>query len=168
MQTYLNKVKKELDNLNLNKVQKIADVIKEADNIYIFGNGGSAATASHFACDLNNAGYKARSLNDNMSVITAYANDIYYPAIFEEQVKLFVKPEDVVIGISASGNSANVLRGIRAANSLDAKTIGFVGFGGGKLKPMVDYDITLKSKNYGVVEDVHLMLEHMICDYLRK
>jgi len=159
-------------------IEEIADIIfaayKRGKQIFIMGNGGSASTASHFARDLKiGAAVKgkprvqATSLTDNMAHITALANDVDYSSIFEEQLIGSLHEGDVVIGISASGNSPNVLKAIEFARSNGALTIGFIGFGGGKLKQLVHKGIVLSSKDYGQVEDAHLSLAHVI-SYLIK
>lgn len=180
---YLDKLKAELDSLDIKGIKKAADILFDAwknnRQVFIFGNGGSAATASHFACDLGKgtlAGsydkterrFRVISLTDNVSTITAYANDLSYDDIFVQQLKNLVQEGDVVIAITGSGNSVNVLKGVEYANEIGATTIGFLGFDGGKLKKMVNHSILLKSSHYGRVEDSHLILEHLICSYLAK
>ena len=138
------------------------------------GNGGSATTSSHFARDLQictvvagKPRLRATSLTDNVAFITALANDVGYELIFEEQLIDKLQAGDIVIGISASGNSPNVLNAIRYAHENDAITIGFTGFGGGKLREIANKAITLSRRDYGQVEDIHASLAHMIC-YLVK
>ncbi len=138
------------------------------------GNGGSAATASHFACDLGKETvvegrprFRVLSLNDNVPLMTALSNDFGYHAIFKEQLSNLVNEGDIVIGITGSGNSANVLEAIEYARSRKAITIGLIGFGGGKLKDLVDEAIVISSTNYGHVESVHLIIEHLIAEIFR-
>lgn len=155
----------------------VAELMRAADDgnmVYIFGNGGSAATATHFGCDLakrtvvdGQPRFRVISLTDNNALMTALSNDISYDQVFAEQLEPLVRPGDVVIGISGSGNSPNVLNGIKVANAAGATTIGFCGFGGGKLKDMVDLPIHVDHHDMAMVEDVHLMLEHAICEKLR-
>ncbi len=147
----------------------LLDAYEDERQIFILGNGGSASTASHFACDLskgtingNGKRFKVISLTDNVALITAWANDSGYENVFKEQLESLMRPGDVVIGISASGNSKNVLNAMEYAKSMDCVTIGFAGFGGGQLATMVDECIVVESDRYGAVEDVHLMLEHTI------
>jgi len=143
--------------------------------VFIMGNGGSASTASHFACDLakntRQAGwphFRAIGLTDNLAILSAYANDEGYERVFEQQLINLIKPGDLVIGISASGNSQNVLNAIMEAKKHDATTIGFTGFDGGRLASMVDINIHVASNIIEHVEDVHLMLEHMIVKTLKE
>jgi D-sedoheptulose 7-phosphate isomerase len=143
--------------------------------IFIIGNGGSASTASHMAVDLAKGtqvkGYpslRVISLTDNVGMITAWANDLAYEEVFTEQLKNLLSYKDVLIAISASGNSPNILSAVRYAKSRGAATVGFIGFGGGKLKDLVDVDITVSSHNYGVVEDFHLTLNHIISQFIKQ
>jgi D-sedoheptulose 7-phosphate isomerase len=173
VQEYLKGVKACIDELSEENIGNIVKLLFGAylsnRQVYIMGNGGSATTAMHFARDLqigaafkDNHRLRATCLVDNMAFVTAIANDISYEAIFEEQLKSVVKKGDIVIGISASGNSPNILKGIEYARKDGAYTIGFIGFGGGKLKDIVDYSVTLSSKSYQQVEDVHMVLVHVI------
>jgi D-sedoheptulose 7-phosphate isomerase len=143
--------------------------------VFIMGNGGSAATASHFACDLGkgtllpgNPRFRVIALTDNVPTFSAYANDCGYEHVFREQLASLVRKGDVVIGISGSGNSANVLNAIEFARDNLAITIGFVGFDGGKLKGMVDICVHVPNYCMEQVEDIHLMLAHLICTCLRR
>ena len=165
------------EEVSLEKLDTILNVLSEAQRerrrIFILGNGGSATTASHMACDLGKGAavpglprLRAISLTDNTALLTAWANDASYESVFKEQLATLLEPGDVVIGISASGNSPNVLRAIEFANQHGALTIGFIGFGGGKLKDLVQIDITVSSRNYGVVEDFHCVLNHVLAQYL--
>lgn len=181
-QDYLNKVKESLDALDLGKVQKIAEVLFEAykndKQIFIIGNGGSASNASHFAGDLrkgtlkniydeNEGRFRAISLTDNTTIITALGNDLSYENIFSQQLNNLLNKDDVVIGISGSGNSANVINAIQYAKKCGAKTVGLLGFKtGGKLHELVDYEITVQENHYGRIEDVHLLLAHLITSIL--
>jgi len=167
-----------LDELSRQDIAGIADIIFDAyqkdKRVFIMGNGGSATTACHFARDLTigtavegKPRIRATSLTDNIACITSLANDIDYDSVFKEQVIGQVDEGDVVIGISASGNSPNVLKAIEFARSQGAVTAGLIGFGGGKLKELTHKCIVLSSKDYGQVEDAHLVLEHII-SYLVK
>ena len=159
-------------------VDEVAEIIfqayRENRQVFVMGNGGSASTASHFVCDLSlQTALKGRprvrviGLTDNMAVITARANDVDYGSIFKEQLVTYLNPGDVVIGISASGNSVNVLNAVEYARGRGAMTIGFSGFGGGKLKEIAHRNIILSCRDYGQVEDSHLCLAHII-SYLIK
>ncbi len=167
---------KEIQEQDIEEVTRIIfDAYKKGKQIFIIGNGGSASTASHFARDLaigstreDKPRLKANSLVDNIAVITSLANDIDYTSIFVEQLKGRLDPGDVVIGITASGNSPNVLRAIEYAKSETATCIGLIGFGGGILKDLVDKSIVFSSTDYEPVEDAHLCLAHVICYLLRE
>ncbi len=178
IEDYLKGLRSCLDEISKQDIEGIVDIIftayKKGKRVFIIGNGGSATTASHFARDLQigtavegKPRVKAFSLTDNVALITALANDIDYSSIFKEQLVGQIDEGDVVIGISASGNSLNVLRAIEFARSQGAVTIGLIGFGGGKLKEFTHKFIVLSSKDYGQVEDVHLALDHII-SYLVK
>ncbi len=143
--------------------------------IFFAGNGGSAATASHFAQDLTEVGRKAKvrsfrtvSLTDNVSFITAVANDYGYERIFTIQMSELFKPGDVLVAISASGNSPNVVDAVKYARQLQGVSIGMIGFDGGKLRTLCDHVVHVRTDKgeYGPVEDVHLILVHMITSYL--
>jgi len=160
-------------------IREIVDIIMNAytggKKVIFMGNGGSATTASHFARDMSigtaAAGkprIKTISLVDNMAMITSLANDVGYESVFKEQLVGQLEEGDVVIGISASGNSPNVLEAIKFARSKGAVTVGFIGFGGGKLKGLVDKSIVLSSRDYGQVEDTHLVLDHIFTCLVRE
>lgn len=175
---YLAQVQEVLAALSLEEVRQVIDALRHArwrgSQVFILGNGGSAATASHFACDLakgtivpGEPRFKAMALTDSLPLFSALANDIGYESVFVEQLVALLQPEDVVIGISGSGNSANVLHAISFARSVGATTIGFTGFDGGRLKDMVDICVLVPCFCMEQVEDVHLVLEHLICTFLR-
>jgi len=152
----------------------IFEAYKEGKQVFIMGNGGSASTASHCALGFEKQSavegkprLKSKSLADNVALITAWANDIDYVSVFVEQLRNQLENDDVVIGISASGNSPNILQAIEYAKGKGAITIGFTGFGGGKLKQLVDECIVLSSRDYGQVEDAHLALTHILSEMLR-
>ena len=176
---YLDSLKKNLDEIPLENVESITEILyqayKENKQVFIMGNGGSASTASHFACDLGKGTiiegkprFRVISLNDNISLITALSNDFGYDEVFREQLMNLVNQGDIVIAITGSGNSTNVLKAIDYARSRGAITIGFIGFDGGNLKERVDKEITVSSTNYGQVEDIHLTLEHLITQFFRE
>jgi D-sedoheptulose 7-phosphate isomerase len=170
---YLDSIRNCLDEINKIEVGKAVDAIFEAyrnqKRVYVIGNGGSAATATHFACDLSKGTsvegktrLAAISLTDNISILTAVANDIGYPSVFKEQLAILLNRDDVVIGISASGNSPNILEAIKYAKSRGAVTVGICGFGGGELSKIVDKPIVVQTKDYRSVEDAHMIIAHMI------
>lgn len=170
---YINDLQQVLANLDQEEIYQVAQVLKNArDNkqqIFIFGNGGSGSTASHFACDINKGVsykrekmFKVICLNDNIPIMLAYSNDVGYNVVFEEQLKNFVNPGDVVIGISGSGNSGNVLGAMEVAKRINAVTVGITGFGGGKLREMVDYSVNANVNDMQLSEDVHMIWVHIM------
>jgi len=108
------------------------------------------------------------SLTDNVSVITAYGNDLDYDDIFVQQLRNLIRAGDILISITGSGNSKNILKAIKLANEIGAVNVGLLGFDGGAAANMVDYKVIVPSNNYGVIEDFHLVLEHMISQSLRE
>jgi len=141
----------------------IAEILAKAKRVFIAGNGGSAATANHFASDLVRAGVQAHSLCDNEALITGLANDVGYTYVFSRQLQLYnIGEGDVFIAISGSGNSKNVIAAVNLAKGRGATTIGFLGFGGGQLRLLVDKAIVLSSTDYGVVEGIHSCVCHLI------
>ena len=167
------------EEVSLEKLERVAEILLQAyrqgRKLLILGNGGSAATASHMACDFSKGtatsckpGLRVISLTDNVALISAWANDVGYEAVFQRQLDAALDVEDVVLGVSASGNSPNVLRAMQHAKQHGAITVGFIGFGGGKLKGLVDVDITVSSRNYGHIEDLHLTLNHALSQYLKQ
>ena len=141
--------------------------------MFIMGNGGSGSSASHAAGDLNKGvsygrekRFRVMSLNDNMATLTAYANDVSYSEAFVEQLKNFLNPGDVVIGISGSGNSASILKAIEYANQQGAVTVGMCGFSGGKLAGMAQLPVHIPVHDMQKVEDIHMMLFHVAMQVL--
>jgi D-sedoheptulose 7-phosphate isomerase len=175
---YLSDMQTTLSHLPIDTIEQVVHLLREAriqkKRVFLFGNGGSAATASHLACDLGkgtNAAGKPRlrvvALTDNVPLISAWANDFSYEDIFAQQLQDQVEPGDIVIGISGSGKSPNVLNGIKVARSAGAVTVGLTGFDGGDLKNLVDFCIIVPDDSIDQVEDVHLMLGHVITSCLR-
>ena len=155
------------DELN-NFIFELDEARKRNATIYIMGNGGSAATASHFVNDFNKGvseyieqKFRFVCLNDNIATVMAIANDISYDAIFEFQLRGKATANDLVIGISGSGNSKNVLRAIQLAKSVGAKTIGLTGYDGGKLKQIVDLSVHVPVMSMQITEDIHMMFDHL-------
>jgi len=143
-------------------------------SIFLFGNGGSAALASHFACDLGKGtvnGSKKRfrvmALTDNVPLMTAWANDSKYEDIFAEQLANFAQRGDVTFAISGSGNSPNVLRALRLAQELGSTTIGLTGFAGGKMRALCDACIVVPCDNMQIIEDLHLCVAHSLFTCVR-
>jgi D-sedoheptulose 7-phosphate isomerase len=176
---YFCKLKTVMDAIPRGKIESVIEVLMDAyrqdRHIFIMGNGGSASNAAHFACDLaktpveeNSHRLRAMSLTENLPLFTAWSNDTHYFFGFAEQLKNLMNSGDVVIGISGSGNSQNVLNGIAYANSIGGKTIGLIGFSGGRLKDLVHVHLIVPSDNMQRVEDLHLVLIHLISSYLRR
>lgn len=176
--SYIEEIKQAIDNLDKEIIEKVINKIFEAyrenKQIFIMGNGGSASTASHFACDLGKGTiiegknrFRVMSLNDNMAIITAFSNDYGYDYVFVEQLKNLVNSEDIVIAISASGNSNNIIEGVKYAKEKGAYIIGFSGFEGGKLREISDLCLHVENNNYGQVEDIHMFLSHMISQNIK-
>ena len=176
---YCDYVQKLISEINIESVKRVVDDLLEArekdKTIYFAGNGGSAATASHFAQDMSEIGRKIRgkgfrtqSINDNVSALTAISNDYGYDHVFSMQMQYNFDPGDVLIVISASGNSSNIIQAVELAKEKGGRTIALVGFDGGQLAQVCDQVIHIKSKKgeYGPVEDIHLILNHMIVSYL--
>ncbi|MCB8981753.1 MAG: SIS domain-containing protein [Ardenticatenaceae bacterium] len=179
VQKYVGELKTVLDQLAAEPIEATIDLLHQArltgKQIFIMGNGGSASTATHFVCDLakntRKAGwshFKVIGLSDNVAIMTAYSNDEGYENVFAQQLANLVQAGDVVIGISTSGNSPNILRAVEVANDNQATTVGFTGFDAGSLGKMVDIHIHVPSDCIEQVEDIHLMLEHLITKSLRE
>lgn len=179
MRNYIEELEDALDQMHLEPVEKLIHILHdarmEARQVFIMGNGGSASTASHFACDLAKSTrqkgwfhFRVIGLTDNMASFSAYANDDGYDNVFVHQLDALLQPNDIVIGISTSGNSPNILNAIRLANERQALTVGFTGFDGGDLGSIAQINVHVPSNMIEQVEDVHLILEHMICTSLRE
>ncbi|MGV8141877.1 MAG: D-sedoheptulose-7-phosphate isomerase [Candidatus Woesearchaeota archaeon] len=167
-----------LTSMNHTKVAEIVDIFIEAEKndrtIYFLGNGGSAATSTHFACDLGKGTktmvnrFKTQGLADNFATFTAYANDDGYEHVFSKQLENVLKKGDVVVVITASGNSQNLINAVQYAKTCRAKTVGLLGFDGGKIKDMCDTSLIIYTPKgeYGPVEDIHMVLDHIITTYI--
>jgi len=170
---YKTELLKALDTVDLGRVNQAIDLFKDARaqgrHIFVCGNGGSASTASHFACDIvkgasYNRGQRFRimALTDQLATITAYANDVSYDSVFVEQLRNFAQQGDLVMGISGSGNSPNVIRALEYANSIGCRTIALTGRDGGKLAPLAQLSIGVAAPHMGRIEDAHMVVCHMI------
>jgi len=177
--SYLADLKSALDNLPLVEAKRAADILfhtyQTDHTIFLFGNGGSAALASHLATDLakgthfpgppfmkNVRRLKAIALTDNSPLLTAWSNDLNYDFAFAGQLENFIRARDVAFGISASGNSPSVLRALELARRTGATTLGLTGCGGGKMKDLLDCAIIVPSNHMQQVEDAHLILAHLL------
>lgn len=184
LSNYLADLRSVLDNLPLQEISKAGEILFECyqtnHTVFTFGNGGSGALASHLVADFGKGTHfpgpkelatvrrlKALAVTDNMPMVTAWANDTHYDDIFMRQMENFLQPADVAIAISGSGNSRNVIRALEYARSIGATTIGLGGFGGGKMKELLDCPIIVPSNSMQHVEDAHLVIGHMIFLNLR-
>ena len=181
---YILELKRCLDKLDRRQIGRALDLLVQAYSnkrtIFIMGNGGSASNASHMACDLGKgtlqrhydeteSRVKVVSLTDNVAILTAFANDISFEDIFMQQLRNLVMKDDVIIAMSGSGNSKNVIKAVSYAKRCGAKTIGFLGFKtGGRLANMVDCAIVVNSMHYGPCEDIQLVLDHIMTSWIAK
>jgi D-sedoheptulose 7-phosphate isomerase len=177
--TYFAELEQMLQSISIVNMQEVLALLEEAyhngHRIFIMGNGGSAATASHFALDLAKntimpgaPRLKAISLTDHVPLITAWSNDTAYEHIFAEQLANMIEPGDVVIGISASGNSPNVINAMQLAKEYRAYTVALLGAKGGKLKDIVDAYVLAPGQNIEQEEDAHMIMSHVITRHMRE
>ena len=178
--SYIDYLSSVLNNISLTDIEKFVEVLLEArereSSIFFIGNGGSAATASHFANDIAigtrtyEKPFRAISLCDNQAVITAIANDDGYEKIFSQQLQVLLKKQDVVVAISASGNSPNLIQAIDTSKEMGAITVGISAFDGGKMKEIVDVSLHVPTEKgeYGPAEDAHMVLDHLVSNYLMR
>lgn len=177
---YFERLKTTIDQIDKSELNNLMNVLEEAKEIgkqiFIMGNGGSSATASHYVCDFNKGvsfgqekRFKLICLNDNIPSLMAYANDLSFEDVFVEQLKNFYKEGDVVMGISGSGNSKNVLKAIRHANENGGITVGLTGYDGGELKRITRYGVHIPIDDMQIAEDLHMVLDHcmmkILCQY---
>ena len=180
VQAYFQTLSRTIPQLPFASIQQIISVIMQAfeddHTIFVFGNGGSAATASHIVCDLSKGTIggsdaprlKVMAFTDNVPLLTAWANDAGYDQIFSQQVRNFVRPGDVVLAISGSGNSPSVIQALKTARDLGATTLGMAGFQGGEMKAFCDICAVVPSDNIQVVEDLHHAIAHAILTAVRQ
>ena len=168
---YFSRVKRTLDAVDKTALSEVMNLLEQARKdgrqVFVMGNGGSAATASHYCCDFNKGisihkdkRYRMICLNDNVPTMMAYANDDGYGSIFVGPLQNFFNPGDVVIGISGSGNSENVVRAMQWAKEHGAVTVAFTGYDGGKLKQIADYGVHVPIDDMQITEDLHMILDH--------
>jgi D-sedoheptulose 7-phosphate isomerase len=161
-------------------IERVVDLLHDAHErgrrVFIFGNGGSAALASHFACDLGKGTvaaspgekrFRVLALTDNIPLITAWANDASYEQVFAEQLRNFIEPGDIALGISASGCSPNVLLALQVARQAEGITVGLTGFKGGKMPRICDFCIVIPSDNMQIIEDLQLGITHAVFTVIR-
>ena len=175
---YLDRLRAAVAGVPEDSLARFADMLYRAyrddKQVFTLGNGGSASTASHMAADLakntigpNMRRFRVLSLSDNMSILTALANDIGYAAVFSEQLKNLIRAGDLLVAISASGNSPNVLRAMEYARAESAEVVAMLGFEGGQAASTADLAIVIPSDHYGVIEDVHLIINHITVDFFK-
>jgi len=175
---YIDQLAEALNELPEDKFAEINSVLQDAREtgrqVFVIGNGGSASTASHMVCDFSkntreNGKNRMRAicLNDNAPSVLAYANDEGYDIIFSEQLLALGKPGDVLIAISGSGNSSNILKAIETARQMQIKVVGLTGFKGGKMKAMTDVCLVVPSDSMEIIEDAHLIINHILAGMLR-
>lgn len=173
MKNYFEKEKAVIDSLNLEEmnqaVNAVYDTWQQGGVIYTLGNGGSAATASHMVCDFNKGvsmetgkRFKMMCLSDNTSIVTAIANDIAYDEIFRIQLQDVLKKGDLLMAVSGSGNSANVLNAVTYAKEQEAKIVAMTGYNGGKLMQMADYNLHVPVDDMQIAEDIHMVFVHLM------
>lgn len=180
---YLSRLADILEGLDIGQIKSFAEVLdrarEEARTIFIAGNGGSAATALHMANDLGTdtlkysggkSAFRALSLTDNTAIMLAVANDDGYENIFVNQLRVHYRKGDVFVGISASGNSSNVVKAARWVKENGGKVLAMVGFDGGELKRLADEAIHVRSDKgeYGIVEDTHMIMDHLIANWFQR
>jgi D-sedoheptulose 7-phosphate isomerase len=170
---YRNRLSAALQSINVDAVSGAIAALAEARDqgrrIFVCGNGGSASTASHFACDMVKGAsfncetrFRIMALTDSLPTITAYSNDVSYDCIFVEQLKNFAEPGDLVMAISGSGNSANVVKALEYANSIRCTTVALTGRDGGKLGPLATIHVNVPEPHMGRIEDGHMIVCHMM------
>jgi D-sedoheptulose 7-phosphate isomerase len=178
--SYFDYLKDIFDTINLTEIQAFVETILSAresgNTIFFMGNGGSAATASHFANDLAFGSndyekpFKVMSITDNVPVLTALGNDYGYNEIFVRQLKIYGEKDDVLVGISASGNSQNLINAFEYSNSVGIRTVALTAFDGGKMRNITDQGVHVPTeiKEYGPAEDMHMILDHLVSNYLMR
>ena len=175
---YINDIHNLCDNLDTDQLNSACELMLESyklgKKIFVAGNGGSAGTSNHFCCDFGKNAVsgdehrpKIISLSSNISVLTALGNDFCYAEVFSQQLKNLMDDGDIVLLISASGNSPNIIEAAKFAKSRKGKVIGFSGFNGGKLKKLSDINVNIQSTSYEQIEDLHMMLTHIIVCYFK-
>ncbi|WP_018659100.1 SIS domain-containing protein [Allofustis seminis] len=183
MKNFINEYNKEFiqviqaldDQKMIELYQLLEEAISNERNVFIMGNGGSSASASHWVCDFNkgiNYHYfpriKMYSLSDNTPIFSALGNDFSYDDVFIEQLKNYLTPDDLVIGLSVSGNSKNIVKALKYANESNAKTYAIIGDYDGEMGDISDHVLYVPSQNYGIVEDIHMYICHVLSQYMLK
>jgi D-sedoheptulose 7-phosphate isomerase len=176
---YLDRLLKTLDGMPVDAIASLSDLLYRAysdgKQVFTLGNGGSASTASHMAADLgkntigpNMRRFRIMSLNDNIPLLTALSNDLGYENMFAEQLQNLIQPGDVLIVLTGSGKSPNVLRAMEYARSRSAEVAALLGFDGGPAMELADLSVLIDSSDYGVIEDAHLIINHILVEHFRQ
>jgi len=183
IKTYFKMLNKAAQKIEIDSIGEVIKILEKKFNlkktIFIAGNGGSAATASHMVCDLNKTvlgktpkqerkRFRVICLNDNIPLLTAIGNDLSYELVFSEPLRNYGRKGDLLLVITGSGNSKNVIEAVRVAKILRMDTVAFLGFDGGKVRNLVDKFILVPFYDYGVVEDLHMVLVHLITFYFKE
>ena len=179
IRSYLTRLTATLEALPIDAIEDLSELLYRAytdgKQVFTLGNGGSASTASHMAADLgkntigpNMRRFRIQSLNDNIPMLTALSNDLGYENMFAEQLQNLIQPGDVLIVLSGSGKSPNVIKAMEYARSQSAEVAALVGFGGGRAGELADIEVLVDSSDYGVIEDAHLIINHILVEYFRR
>jgi D-sedoheptulose 7-phosphate isomerase len=175
---YLDRLRRLVDTVPLERIEAIGEILfdayRQGKQVLVVGNGGSAATASHMASDLGRSttrphlpGFRVRSLNDNVPLLTALANDAGYEHVYSEQLVNVIGPGDVLVVLSGSGSSPNVLEAMRCARGRSATVVALLGFEGGEAVGLADEYVLVPSEEYGLIEDMHSILNHALTGYFK-
>jgi D-sedoheptulose 7-phosphate isomerase len=179
VESYFERLRGTIDRIPLERIERIGEILFGAyqhnKQVFVIGNGGSAATASHMACDLgkntigpNRRRFRILSLTDNTPLMTALANDVGYDHVFSEQLVNLIKPGDVLIVITGSGRSPNILEAMRYSRDRAATVIALLGFDGGPARELADELLLVPSDDYGLIEDLHMIFNHVLVGYFRE
>jgi D-sedoheptulose 7-phosphate isomerase len=179
VEDYFERLRRLIDKMPVERIEAIGEILLDAyrhdKQVFVVGNGGSAATASHMACDLgkntirpNLRRFRITSLTDNVPLLTALANDGGYGHVFSEQLMNLIRPGDVLIALSGSGRSPNILEAIRYARSQSATVVALLGFDGGEAVELADEYVLVPSDDYGLIEDMHMILDHVLTGYFKR
>lgn len=178
IENYFSNLKGTLDKIDRDDILKFAEIIAKTEGkntVYVLGNGGSTSIASHFVCDFvkdvavaSGKRFKIVSLSDNVATLTAYANDMEFDLIFVEQLKNFLSKGDVVVAISGSGNSKNILKAVEYANEIGAITLGMTGFDGGELIKKAKHTVLAPADDIQIVQDSHMAIIHLLMQVIKE
>jgi D-sedoheptulose 7-phosphate isomerase len=177
--SYFERLRATIDRIPLERIERVGEILFRAyennKQVFVVGNGGSAATASHMACDLgkntigpNQRRFRILSLTDNTPLLSALANDVGYDHVFSEQLVNLIQPGDVLIVLTGSGRSPNILKAMRYARDRASTVIALLGFDGGSARELADELVLVPSDDYGLIEDLHMILNHVLVGYFRE